>query len=116
MSNFIQQVRDFYPHYLQDHKHPLNKLFHLFGNLFIVSLAIGIVIESITAQRYYGLIILPGLLVFGIYAIVWPAHIFIEKNKPATFRVSRWITKICDWVMIYQLLTFKLKFDTRGIK
>ena len=114
-KTFIQQVKEFYPSYLQDHKHPFNKLVHVLGNIFIVSLAIGIISEVIISSRFWGLLILPFLLTYGIYAFVWPSHLLIEKNKPATFRVSRWITKACDWIMLYQLLTGKLRWEGREV-
>lgn len=113
MKDFLKQVKEYYPRYLLVHRHPLNKILHLIGNLFIVGMALAIVVVAFLTQRWYGLLILPFLLTCGIYVFAWPAHRLIEKNKPATWNVSRWVTKACDWVMMYQLVTRKLKFDTR---
>ena len=114
-KNFFEEVQDYFPTYLLAHQHPLNKLVHVWGNLFIVCLSISITIEALTSGRTYGLLLLPFILICGIYVFVWPAHIFIEKNKPATFTVSRWITKACDWVMIWKLLTRQIKLDGRHL-
>jgi hypothetical protein len=113
MSDFIKEVNRFYPTYLQAHRHPLNKILHLVGNLFIVSMALGIIVTAVLTQRWYGLLILPFLLTCGIYVFAWPAHRLIEKNKPATWNVSRWVTKACDWKMMYDLVFGRLKLDTR---
>lgn len=118
MKDFIQEVKDYYPTYLLAHQHPANKLLHFVGNLFLVASTIGIGYWCFTGLPFTGALfvlgcILPAHLTCTIYLFAWPAHLLIEKNKPATWTVSRWITKACDWVMMYHLVTRKLKLDTR---
>lgn len=118
MKNFVQQVKDFYPEYLRAHRHPANKALHCIGNLLVVALAISVIVVAFLGGLTVGeaaflFAWLPFHLVFSIYVFVWPAHLFIEKNKPATWAVSRWITKACDWKMLYDLFFGRLKWDTR---
>jgi hypothetical protein len=44
-----------------------------------------------------------------VYLFAWPAHRFLEKNKPATWTVNPLITKACDWIMMYDMLRGKIK-------
>lgn len=118
MKNFIKQVNEYYPEYLKAHKHPANKALHVVGNLFLIfssafmiSFAAG---NGLTAFDLFFLALwLPLHWTYTIYLFAWPGHLFIEKNKPATWKVSRWITKACDWKMMFELITGNLKWDTR---
>lgn len=116
MRDFIKRVNEYYPTYLLAHQNPWNKLIHMIGNLVVVSTAGFIIYESfLNFPRSLGLLLtLPFVLTYMIYLFAWPGHLLIEKNEPATWKVSRWITKACDWKMMFQLITRKLKWDTRA--
>lgn len=112
MRDFIKRVNAYYPKYLMAHRHPANKAVHMIGNLFVVAVAGVLIYFGITEAPFlFGL--LPFHLIFTIYLFAWPGHVLIEKNKPATWKVSRWITKACDWKMMFHLATRQLKWDTR---
>ena len=120
MKDFIKEVRDYYPHYLEAHKHPGNKALHFVGNLFLIVSTVGLFKLFLFTNLFLGfgwiplVLILPAHLVCTIYLFAWPGHLLLEKNKPATWTTSRWITKSCDWVMMKDLMSGKLKWDTRN--
>jgi hypothetical protein len=105
-----QEIIEYYPRYLLSHKNPINKLLHIFGNLLTIAF-LGLVLFLFQIHiAFLGLLILtPFIVYFG----AWPGHFWFEKNKPATFKVNPLLTKTCDWIMIGQLLSGRLKLDTR---
>ena len=68
---------DFWPYYVLEHSHPLNRKLHFWGtNNLIFWIALAVRRRS------------PKLLVFAIlssYAYAWFGHFFIENNRPATW-------------------------------
>lgn len=122
MKKFIKEVKKYYPEYLKAHKHPGNKALHFFGNTFLIGSTIGLCEFFLTNQVFGSLgwlpllMILPAHLTCTIYLFAWPGHLWLEKNQPATWFVSRWITKACDIRMVFELLTGRLKWDTRDKK
>ena len=57
------------------------------------------------SQYWLGLVLLP---LIG-YGFAWVGHFFFEKNRPATFK-NPWYSLAGDWVMLWQVLTGKIKF------
>ena len=105
-----QQLFDYYPKYLLAHKNPINKFLHVIGNFLTVAYILFIV-YLIVLNIYFAPLLL--LTPFVVYIGAWPGHFVYEKNEPATFKVNPVLTKACDWIMIYELFTGKLKLDTR---
>jgi hypothetical protein len=105
-----EEILEYYPRYLLAHKNPVNKLLHIFGNLVTL-----VFVAIVCFYSQINLLLLPLLILtpFVVYLGAWPGHFWFEKNKPATFKVNPLLTKTCDWIMISQLLTGKLKLDTR---
>lgn len=97
-----KSFKEFYPFYLSEHSHPLNRLLHVFGTGF----AIGIIFVALSLKAYF---YLPLSLLSG-YAFAWFGHFIIEKNRPATFTYP-FYSFLGDWVMFFEILTFK-----RGLK
>lgn len=106
----IAELKEYYPKYLLAHTNPINKILHVFGNLLTVAFVVFVL--YLTTINY---LFLPLLLLtpFVVYIGAWPGHFVYEKNEPATFKVNPVLTKTCDWIMIYELVTGKLKLDTR---
>ena len=105
-----QEVLEYYPRYLLAHKNPINKLLHIVGNILtIVFVATVFILSKVSLF----ILLLLFLTPFIVYLGAWPGHFWFEKNKPATFKINPLLTKTCDWVMITQLLTGKLRLDTR---
>lgn len=106
LRNFSKQVKDYYPTYLAAHSKRGTKLAHLAGN--IITLGYIAFVLRLSAENLWCLFMLPYAPVI-IYFFAWPSHFFIEKNKPATFTVSPFITKACDWIMVKDIIIGKVK-------
>jgi hypothetical protein len=106
-----QELLEYYPKYLLAHKNPINKILHIFGNILTLIFIAAIILLSKVSLFFLPLIILTP---FVVYVGAWPGHFWFEKNKPATFKVNPLLTKTCDWIMMSQILTGKLKLDTRN--
>ena len=106
-----QEISEYYPKYLLAHRNPINKLLHIFGN-FMTLAFIGLIFFLV--QIHIIFLILLFLSPFIVYIGAWPGHFWFERNKPATFKVNPLLTKTCDWIMIGQLFSGKLKLDTRN--
>lgn len=105
-----QEILEYYPKYLLAHRNPINKLLHIVGNILTIIFVITILFSL---QFNLAFLVLLVFTPFVVYLGAWPGHFWFEKNKPATFKVNPLLTKTCDWIMISQLLTGKLKLDTR---
>jgi len=106
-----QELIQYYPKYLLAHKNPINKLLHIIGNFLTVGYVLYIIYLA-TINIWFAPLLL--LTPFVVYIGAWPGHFKYEKNEPATFKVNPVLTKTCDWIMIYELFTGKLKLDTRN--
>jgi len=106
-----QELIQYYPKYLLAHKNPINKLLHIIGNFLTVGYVLYIIYLA-TINIWFAPLLL--LTPFVVYIGAWPGHFKYEKNEPATFKVNPILTKTCDWIMIYEFFTGKLKLDTRN--
>jgi hypothetical protein len=106
-----KELIEYYPKYLLAHRNPINKLLHVIGNFLTVGYVLYIIYLS-TINIWFAPLLL--LTPFVVYIGAWPGHFKYEKNEPATFKVNPVLTKTCDWIMIYELFTGKLKLDTRN--
>ncbi len=86
---------EFYPFYLQEHSHPINRRLHFIGT----TLLLLILIAALITRYWYGFILLP---IVG-YSFAWVGHFYIEKNKPATFK-HPFYSLAGDFRMFYDIL------------
>ena len=101
---------EYYQMYLAAHKHPATKLLHFLGQVATV-LFIWAVIKISLVKGH----LLFGYLWFApnvVYFFAWPAHWWIEKNEPLAY-TNKWYAKLSDFRMFYDVLTGKVKLDTR---
>ena len=99
-NNTYQTFKEFYPYYLSEHKHPINKLLHLFGT--ILGIIIFLILMTNNMYLYFPLSFIPG------YFFAWVGHFIFEKNRPATFKYP--FFSFCgDWVMLKDIITGKIK-------
>lgn len=96
----FKSFSEFYPFYLSEHNNKLNRRLHFSGFL----LALMILILVIITHRWALLLLLP---VFG-YGFAWLGHLFIEKNKPATFKYPLY-SIMGDIVMFKDIITGRIK-------
>ena len=83
-------LAEFWPFYLGEHAHPVNRWLHAIGSLGVL----GLVAATIATRQ--PLLLLAGPVVG--YGFAWVGHFFVEKNKPASFKYPLWSFR-ADWVM-----------------
>jgi len=88
---------EFWPFYLGEHLHPVNRRLHFAGTSIALAL---IIVSVIVAEPVFLLAAL-----FSGYGFAWFGHYFIEKNRPATFRYPMW-SFVSDWRM-WLLMLFR---------
>lgn len=93
---------EFYPFYLSEHAHPVNRLLHVIGT----GLGLGVLMGALITRQWF---FIPVSFVCG-YAFAWVGHFLIEKNRPATFTYPLY-SFIGDWKMFFEIVTFQ-----RGLK
>ena len=86
----------FYPLYLAEHCHPLNRTLHFTGS----TLALVCLFFLVFTGNPWWLL---AAAICG-YAFAWVGHFFIEHNRPATFKRPLF-SLMGDWVMWWQMLT-----------
>ncbi|MGA9581068.1 MAG: DUF962 domain-containing protein [Allosphingosinicella sp.] len=74
--------RDFWPHYLREHKRPATRRLHYAGTGLVLALAI-----AAAASRDWRL--LAAIPPAG-YGFAWFSHAAVERNQPATFTHPLW--------------------------
>lgn len=88
MKGQYSNLDEFWPFYVSQHLHPINRRLHFMGTSF------GLVLLVCAA-----VLVQPGLIFVAVlvgYAFAWVGHFFYERNRPATFR--------------YPLLSFRADF------
>jgi hypothetical protein len=76
----IESFEAFWPYYLREHAHPVNRALHLAGT--------GAALATLAASTVNSML-LPLVPVVG-YGPAWIGHFVIEKNRPATFTYPLW--------------------------
>ena len=121
MKDFIKEVREYfkrckiptkqefveyYPKYLLAHRNKWNRFLHLLGNISTLSY-----IVTIAYLTSFSILYLPlfAFAPFVVYLFAWPAHKYVEKNKPDTLSRNPLLTKSCDQIMCYEMLTGRLE-------
>lgn len=106
IRNFPGQVDAYYPTYLAAHSKRGTKLAHIAGN--VLTLGFIAFVLGLSTGSLWNLLLLV-FVPFVVYPFAWLSHLLIEKNKPATFSVSPFLTKTCDWKMIIDIIRGKVK-------
>lgn len=81
-SHDFETFNDFWPYYLSEHAHPTTRLMHVVGTA--LSLAFVILLTWSGDLRFLAAAIVVG------YGFAWVSHLFVERNRPATFRYPVW--------------------------
>jgi hypothetical protein len=93
--------REFYPYYLDEHRHRTCRRLHFVGSALVVL----ILLAAALTGRWRWLWLLP----LAGYGFAWVGHYVFEKNRPATFKHPLY-SLLGDWVMFWQMLRGKLPF------
>jgi len=103
-ENRIENFEEFWPFYVREHSHPLNRLLHFIGStLALICLAIALVAGNLW--------LIPVSFIIG-YAFAWVGHFFVERNRPATFKYPLWSFR-ADWKMWGLMLTGQMVLEVR---
>ncbi len=92
--------KEYYGYYLTLHQNKTNRCLHVLGQFATIA--------YITIAIVYGFWWLLLGAPFVVYPFAWSGHYFFEKNEPAAFTNPVW-AKVCDWIMLKDILTGKLK-------
>jgi hypothetical protein len=101
----IQTYREFWPFYLGEHSHPINRLLHFIGWNLGLAILFGCLATERWAQAPLGVVV-------G-YGFAWVGHFVVEKNRPATFKYPLW-SLISDFRMCALMWVGKLAFNQRA--
>lgn len=78
----FETFNDFWPYYLSEHAHPTTRLMHVLGTA--LSLVFVILLAWSGDLRFLAAAAIAG------YGFAWTSHLFVERNRPATFRYPVW--------------------------
>ncbi len=99
----FQTFEEFWPFYLREHRHPMNRQLHFMGTLIAITL-VG------RAAAYQNPILLPWAPVAG-YLFAWIGHFLVERNRPATFSYPGWSLR-GDFKMFWLMATGRFHKET----
>ena len=106
MDSNITSYKEFWLGYLKEHSHPGNRAMHYISTAIITYLFCGGI--------YLGNWLMVILVPFVGYGITWFGHLYIEKNKPATWQYPVW-SYVSDYRMFIAFLTGRLEKDLKKI-
>lgn len=98
MPKRIESFEEFWPYYLQQHRHPISRALHLGGTLLaLLCLALAVTLSPLWALG----------APLGGYGLAWLGHFAFERNRPATFHYPLWSLR-ADWRMFRRMLAGRL--------
>lgn len=100
-SERFNSFAEFYPYYLEEHRHPTCRRLHYVGSL-LVLVVLG---YALISGQWLWLLALP---LIG-YGFAWVGHFAFERNRPATFQYPLY-SLMGDWVMLKDMLTGRIRF------
>lgn len=86
---------EFWPRYLNAHRDPRTRMFHVAGTL----AATALVASAVKTRRPW----LAGVALAAGYGPAWFSHAFFERNKPETFRAPL-ASLAADFLMAWHVL------------
>ena len=102
----FQSFLEFWPYYVREHGRPGTRRLHFTGTL----LALLCLILAIALRQPWWLLAAP---VLG-YGSAWIGHLFVERNRPATFRYPWWSLR-GDLRMFWLTLTRRMGRELRAV-
>jgi hypothetical protein len=99
MSDRFATFEEFWPFYVNEHSHPVNRALHFVGTTSVIA-CVG---AAVATASPLPLLAAP---IFG-YGFAWAGHYLVEKNRPATFTYPLWSLR-ADFVMYGKMLTGRM--------
>ena len=93
--------REFYPYYLEQHRHPVSRRLHVIGTL----LALATASVAMLSEHWAWLLAAP----LAGYLPAWLGHLIFEGNSPATFSYPLRSLR-GDFVMLGEILTGRMRW------
>lgn len=100
-SHRYRSLKEFYPFYLSEHRHPVSRMLHFTGTGLI---AVWVLLAVVQREPRW-LLLIP----VGGYGFAWVGHFFFEKNTPATFQYPAY-SLASDFLLFWHLLTGREHF------
>ena len=100
----FRSYAEFWPHYLAEHGRPATRAVHIAGT----ALALVLLVTGI-AVGHWGWAL--AAVIVG-YGFAWLSHLFIERNRPATFTYPVW-SLVSDFRMFWLFVTGRLAAELR---
>ena len=101
--------REFWPHYLREHKRPATRRLHYAGTALVLAFAAAAL--AIGDWRLLVAVPLAG------YGFAWASHATVERNRPATFTYPLW-SLAADFRMAWLWATGRLdpELESAGVE
>ena len=106
MARRCATYTEFWPVYLHEHARPATRSIHFVGT----ALALLVLIVALATQVWWLLIAVP----IAGYGPAWYAHLFVERNRPATFTHPLW-SLISDFRMFFMWCAGQLDAELQRI-
>jgi hypothetical protein len=95
VSDRYERFSDFYPVYLRQHDHPVNRRLHVAGNV----VGVAAVAAGAIARSWWPVLVSPLL----VNAFHWLGHTAFQKNRPGDAGPRFWAA-IASWKMAWDFL------------
>lgn len=106
-SQKFSNFREFWPYYVSQHQHPRNRMLHFIGTgLSFLCLALAATYER---PELIGVAVLIG------YSFAWAGHLFVEHNRPATWK-SPLLSLLGDWRMFVLIMNGKMNQEIERLQ
>jgi hypothetical protein len=102
----IATFREFWPHYVSEHRLPITRALHFIGS----TMALAFAAAALVTGRPWLLLVTP---IVG-YGFAWVGHFVFEKNRPATFRYPAF-SFVADWVMYGKILSGSMRAEVERV-